>query len=59
MWGILKGPSDPLRIVVDGTKELPGPVATCYCNATQYFGKGLRAAPEASIDDGLLNLYVR
>lgn len=36
--------------------DVDGPVVSLFINQTQYFGKGLRAAPRAKWDDGLMDL---
>jgi len=41
----------------DGTEVIKDDFfLTCFCNMTQFFGKGLRAAPFAKLDDGVFDL---
>lgn len=46
----------PMQIDVDGQRWLEGPVyLAAVCNG-QFFGQGLKVAPDAQIDDGLFDL---
>ena len=51
MWGLLKGRQCAVDIVIDGTKWQEG-IGAMFVNTTQHFGKGMRAAPSAQVDDG-------
>lgn len=39
-------------------RAFSGDALTMFANNTQYFGQGLRAAPAAKLDDGLMDLVV-
>jgi len=48
----------PVRLKVDSTFDGVVPVSTCaVCNG-QFFGGGMRVAPDASPDDGLLDVIM-
>merc|ERR1712232_148115 len=59
-WGLLKGFKQAVVLdIVDarGVRYcMKGDFLTCFINQTQHFGKGLRAAPKARLDDGLMDL---
>ena len=42
----------------DTNVEMKGYFSTFFINHTQHFGKGLRAAPHAYIDDGKMDIVV-
>jgi len=62
LWTILKKISKSMKVVggddphSDNMINEDGPVVSLFINQTQYFGKGLRAAPDAKLDDGLMDL---
>lgn len=57
VWGVLRNPTRPIRVTIKDTgKVYEGNMATAYVNQTQHFGKELRAAPAAILDDGLFDL---
>jgi sphingosine kinase len=45
-WGILKGRSTAMQVVADEV-VVAAAASSVFVNCTQYFGKGLRAAPRA------------
>lgn len=56
LWGLLKGrTSREVSVKVDGSEWTKG-VGAVFINTTQHFGKGMRAAPEARLDDGLADV---
>ncbi len=60
VWGLLKGFKQHVVVDVVGadgsTMRYDDDFLTVFVNQTQHFGKGMRAAPEARVDDGLLDL---
>ncbi len=48
-----------VRIEVDGEAFHEGPVVTCAVANGQYFGGGMRFAPEAQIDDGQFDVVLQ
>ncbi len=61
MWYLAKGKR--LNVRLQYRTSAQGPVhaqdlemVTCFVNATQHFGKGLRASPSAVLDDGLADV---
>ena len=57
VWGVLRNPTRPIRVTIKDTgKVYQGNMATAFVNQTQHFGKELRAAPSAILDDGLFDL---
>lgn len=55
LWGLLKGRLSNVDVVVDGKMWSTG-VGAIFVNTTQHFGKGMRAAPLARLDDGLCDV---
>ena len=55
LWGLLKGRTANASVHVDG-KTWQTDVGTVFVNTTQHFGKGMRAAPAAQLDDGLCDV---
>ena len=59
IWGVLRNPSRPCKVtVVDTGKVYKGSMATAFVNNTQHFGKEMRAAPNAVLDDGFFDLNI-
>ncbi len=60
LWGLLKHHSENIRIeYVDNEDKkviVEESMITAFVNHTQFFGKGLRAAPFAKMNDGLADL---
>jgi diacylglycerol kinase (ATP) len=60
MWGLLKNERRAMRVeytAADGSSAaLDCPLVTAFVSHTQHFGKGLRVAPRAQLDDGLADL---
>ena len=60
MWGLAKGLRESVRLrYVDPAGAVVrggGRMVTAFVMNTQFFGKGLRAAPRARVDDGLADL---
>lgn len=48
--------SNPSRAVKMKTVTVERKLMTAFVNSTQHFGKGLRATPDARLDDGLADL---
>lgn len=48
----------PLRVTVDGTLLHEGPAFLAAVANGRYFGKGMKVAPEAVVDDGLADVVV-
>ena len=48
-----------VRIEVDGEVFHDGPIVTCAVANGQYFGGGMRFAPQAQIDDGKFDVVVQ
>ena len=55
LWGLLKGRTTNASVKVDGKDWISG-VGALFVNTTQHFGKGMRAAPAARLDDGLCDV---
>lgn len=60
MWGVMKRKFKGCRLVTkdsDGNviTDMSGAILTAFVNNTQHFGKGLRGAPMAKMDDGLMD----
>lgn len=55
LWGLLKGRSSNVDMLLNGELWASG-VGALFANTTQYFGKGMRAAPLALLDDGLMDV---
>jgi len=55
VWGLLKGRSSDVKMYCDNTLFGEG-VSALFVNTTQHFGKGMRAAPHARLDDGKLDV---
>jgi YegS/Rv2252/BmrU family lipid kinase len=62
LWAIIAGfwefANVPMTITVDGTVRHEGPVATAIVANGRFFGGGVKVAPFAQIDDGLLDLMI-
>ena len=58
VWGVLKKTTNAITVSTDDGFEFSDRAVTAFINLTQYFGEGLRAAPSARLDDGLMDLYV-
>ena len=58
LWGVAKGAYAMLNVEADGESLASGKCVTAFANHTQYFGSGLRAAPAARLDDGLLDVVL-
>ena len=60
VWGLLKGFSQHVVMdVIDkngANVRFEGDYLTVYINQTQHFGKGMRATPDAAVNDGLMDL---
>jgi len=59
VWGLLKGAKGlpGAKLHVNG-KPMGDDVQCLFANTTQHFGKGMRAAPSARLDDGQMDLGV-
>lgn len=62
LWALLKNAKLTMRLEyedADGqVTVLDRPVVTAFVSHTQYFGKGLRAAPKAALDDGFADITI-
>jgi YegS/Rv2252/BmrU family lipid kinase len=62
LWAIIAGffefTNIPMTITVDGEVRHEGPVATAIVANGRFFGGGVKVAPFAHIDDGLLDLII-
>jgi len=62
-WGLAKAMvgyrPQAVRITVDGARFVEEPITTCAVANGQYFGGGMRFAPEASIDDGQFDVVAQ
>ena len=62
IWTLLKKVFSTVKVeatLADGARVTrEGPMLTGFANNTQFFGKGLRAAPHARLDDGLVDLVL-
>jgi diacylglycerol kinase (ATP) len=47
-----------VRISIDGSSVYEGPVVSVVVANGRYFGGGMKIAPRASMDDGLLDVFV-
>jgi len=60
VWGVMKNVGSELKLTVEDAQgqrhESSGVFLTAFSNITQNFGKELRAAPQAKMDDGLMDL---
>lgn len=56
LWGVLKARTTKLRVTIDDGKLLLPDASSIFINSTQYFGKGLRGAPNAVWDDGKVDI---
>jgi diacylglycerol kinase family enzyme len=60
LWGVAKGGGWPCKLQftdAHGDKHtVDQTLMTAFVNMTQHFGKGLRPAPNARLDDGLMDL---
>lgn len=57
-WASLDRPLIAARVVVDGTVLYDGPLVSVVVANGPYLGGGMRLAPRASMDDGLLNVVI-
>ncbi len=55
---MLRYKNTPLRIMVDGVDDEIATIATVAIANGQYFGGGMRVAPDANVDDGLFDVVV-
>lgn len=55
---ILKHPAMAVRVSVDGQVRYEGPIVLATASNGQYFGAGMRVAPDAKPDDGALDCVV-
>lgn len=55
LWGLLKDRSTDVKMYCDNKLWGEG-VSALFVNTTQHFGKGMRAAPNARLDDGKLDI---
>ena len=58
LLNVMKGYSAELELMCGGGYRVKGPHVTLYLNNTQYFAKGLRAAPRAVLDDGRMDVLM-
>ncbi len=58
LHGILRYPQNPVTITVDGRQVYQGPLAFVALANGRYFGGGMKVAPDAQIDDGLLDVVI-
>jgi diacylglycerol kinase family enzyme len=60
LWGLLKGFGQKISLDILDKKgsrvQMKDSYTTVFVNSTQHFGKGMRAAPSAKLDDGLMDL---
>ena len=55
-WSMFKLPRYAASVVIDGVAEPDREYTTLFANNTQHFGKGLRATPDAYMDDGAMDV---
>jgi diacylglycerol kinase (ATP) len=55
---ILRGASPEISLRVDGQTVFEGAVSLVVCANGRYFGSGMQIAPEAAVDDGVLDVVV-
>lgn len=58
LYTLLVFPFRPARIIVDGEKELHTPIMLVAAANGRKYGGGLPIAPQAEIDDGLMDLVI-
>lgn len=58
VWMVLKRVFGTAQVVTDDGFSYQGKFLTAFANQTPHFGEGLRAAPGAKLDDGLLDLVL-
>ncbi len=56
--GMLNYKNVPIRVTVDGMPFFDGPTNLVAIANGQYFGGGMRVAPDARLDDGLFDVVV-
>ena len=54
---IIRNKNRPAKLIIDGVENTNDYCFIIACN-TKYVGKGMKMAPEAIIDDGLMDLIV-
>ena len=59
IWGVLRNPLRPIKVTIKDTNQVyEDDMATVFVNQTQHFGKEMRAAPAAVLDDGFFDLNI-
>jgi len=58
LWGVAKAQAEHLQVKSGHSVLVNATCTTAFVNHTQYFGQGLRAAPHARLDDGLMDVVV-
>eukprot|EP01064_Diplonema_japonicum_P011475 TRINITY_DN18872_c0_g1_i1.p1 TRINITY_DN18872_c0_g1~~TRINITY_DN18872_c0_g1_i1.p1 ORF type:complete len:448 (+),score=74.97 TRINITY_DN18872_c0_g1_i1:36-1379(+) len=56
VWGVMKEQTYTAKVTADNYVIPVTSFTTLFVNNTQYFGKGLRATPDAYLDDSLADL---